>query len=134
MRGHHLESLNRYSRENRVEIDTAKRSIALLKCGKPDAKKTSSPIDVVQIQRRSDFSLAMVNYNTRHSSEAYDPNEMRKQAKLVKEGKKDEKPLPRAWDLTAYIVYDHRSFKPLEEIAERVFNTVLDDSVFMQIR
>lgn len=52
-------------------------------------------------------------------------------AKLIREGKKEDKGLPKYWDLTAYIVYDHRSFKPLEDLAERVINTVLDDSVFM---
>lgn len=131
MRSQHLESVHRYAKDNQISIEKACRRLALARCQKPDAKKSSTPFEIVAVQKRSDFTLAMVNYNTKHSQEAFDPQVMIQNAKLIREGKKEDKGLPKYWDLTAYIVYDHRSFKPLEDLAERVINTVLDDSVFM---
>ena len=46
---------------------------------------------------------------------------------------KEMKALPRVWDLTAYIVYDHRYEVSLEDLAAKVIKTVLDDTVFMQM-
>lgn len=54
--------------ENKVTVEEAARMLALQRCGQVGGKKASTPYEIVGKQVRNDFSLAMINYNTRHSS------------------------------------------------------------------
>jgi len=93
----------------------------------PTAKKTPTPYEFVGVQKRSDFTLAMVQYNSRHSEQVYDP------IFYAQNKSNPNQKWPRVWDLTAYIVFDYRFGVTLEDVAAKVIQTVLDDTVFMQM-
>lgn len=122
MKAQHWEQVERTATDLKMTSVEAARMLALKREGKEGIKKTASPYQVVSKQVRNDFSLAMVNYNTKHSQLLPEDN-------LGKDGKPT--PQSKVWDLTVYAVYDHRMFIPLEDVAARLVNTVIDDTVFM---
>ena len=126
--------VHRYATENKVTWKEAARFMALQRStGDTRSKKSNSPYEIIEVQKRQDYSLLMVNYNTTHSEAAYDPQTMAANEKAWKEGKKDLKPLPRAWDLSAYVVFDHRMGVSIEEVGRKAIECVLDDTVFMKM-
>ena len=76
----------------------------------------------------------MINYNTKNTTS---------EATLEKESaepknKDENKLLPQSvyWDLTLYLVYDHRANNNLEKIADKLIDDVLkeQDSIFFKIQ
>ena len=125
--------VTRYAQEQKVSFQEAQRLLALIRqTGSFLSKKTQTPYEIIEVEKRSDYSLCMVNYNTRHSEAAFDPKTMQENERLAKEGK--ARALPRVWDLSAYIVFDHRMPNvTVEEVARKAIECVLDDTVFMKM-
>lgn len=77
----------------------------------------------------------MICYNTKHTTsettlekELAEPKNKETADKLV--------PQPVYWDLTVYLVYDHRANSNLEKIAEKLIDDVMkeQDSIFFKLQ
>ena len=95
------EYVARIATETGKSLVETRRMLALQRCNQQGGKKASSPYEVVATQVRHDFTLAMVHYNTKHSSP-------------LPENEADSR--QKQWDLTIYVVYDHRQGKSLEDV------------------
>lgn len=62
------EYVARVALEKEMTIEETKRILALARCNQAQGKKTTTPYEIVATQQRNDFTLAMVHYNTKHSS------------------------------------------------------------------
>ena len=108
--------------------------LALQRCGKAGEKKTNTSYEISSKLVRQDYTYAMACYNTKHSTS---------EATLEKESaepkNKDEKAQTSQtlyWDLTVYLVYDHRANNNLEKIVEKLIEDVMkeQDSIFFKVQ
>ena len=47
-------------------LENAARILAIQRCGNVANKKATSPIEVISVRVRADFTLVLVNYNTKN--------------------------------------------------------------------
>ena len=76
----------------------------------------------------------MICYNTKHTTSE---TTLEKELAEPKNKETDKLvPQPVYWDLTVYLVYDHRANSNLEKIAEKLIDDVMkeQDSIFFKLQ
>ena len=85
---------------------------------------------------RQDFTYAMVCYNTKHSTSEATLEKESAEPK-VKDGEQQKQLVSQSvyWDLTIYLVFDHRANNNLEKIAEKLIEDVIkeQESIFFKL-
>lgn len=86
---------------------------------------------------RQDFTYAMVCYNTKHSTSEVTLEKESAEPK-VKDGEQQKQQVSQSvyWDLTIYLVFDHRANNNLEKIAEKLIDDVMkeQESIFFKLQ
>lgn len=67
MKGSYVDQVNRTSKELSLTFEEAQRYLALSRCQNIGGKKASTAYEIINQLKRSDFTIAMVNYNTKHT-------------------------------------------------------------------
>lgn len=121
--------------ESKISFYAAQRLLALQRCGKIGEKKTNTSYEIISKLVRQDFTYAMVCYNTKHSTS--ETTLEKEQAEQLKNKETNEKQLSQTlyWDLTVYLVYDHRANNNLEKIVEKLIDDVMkeQESIFFKL-
>ena len=85
---------------------------------------------------RQDFTYAMVCYNTKHSTSEATLEKESAEPK-TKDGEQIKQVVQNVyWDLTVYLVFDHRANNNLEKMAEKLIEDVIkeQDSIFFKLQ
>ena len=85
---------------------------------------------------RQDFTYAMVCYNTKHSTSETTLEKESAEPK-TKDGEQIKQVVQNVyWDLTVYLVFDHRANNNLEKMAEKLIEDVIkeQDSIFFKLQ
>lgn len=84
MKTNYMGRVTRYAQEQGVSFEEAQRFLALYRhTGSFQSKRTPTPYDIIEVEKRPDYSLLMVNYNTKHSEAAFDPKNFQDNEKLL---------------------------------------------------
>ena len=72
-----------------TSVENAARILAIQRCGNIANKKATSPVEVISVRVRADFTLALVNYNTKNvvseSTLQEEKEKLKKQAQAAAE-------------------------------------------------
>ena len=84
---------------------------------------------------RQDFTYAMVCYNTKHSTSEATLEKESAEPKTKDGEQKQQLSQSVYWDLTVYLVFDHRANNNLEKIADKLIDDVMkeQDSIFFKL-
>ena len=112
--------------ESKISFYAAQRLLALQRCGRIGEKKTNTSFETISKLVRQDFTYAMVCYNTKHSTS--ETTLEKEQAELKSKEANEKQPSQTLyWDLTVYLVYDHRANNNLEKIVEKLIDDVMKE-------